>query len=51
MQPWVGALTWNQKTDIGLWKALSGGVSKAFSLPAVKKKEGEEDAKKKKKTA
>ncbi|ROW06236.1 hypothetical protein VMCG_04676 [Cytospora schulzeri] len=41
VQPWVGALTWNQDRDYGRWKALKGGVSKLFSLPAVKKK-GEE---------
>lgn len=39
VQPWVGFLTWNQGQDYGLWKAVSGGLSKAFSLPATKKKE------------
>ncbi|ETS80534.1 hypothetical protein PFICI_08063 [Pestalotiopsis fici W106-1] len=39
VQPWVGFLTWNQGQDYGLWKAVSGGLSKAFSLPAVKKKD------------
>ncbi|KAF3021537.1 hypothetical protein E8E14_012671 [Neopestalotiopsis sp. 37M] len=39
VQPWVGFLTWNQGQDYGLWKAVSGGLSKAFSLPAIKKKE------------
>lgn len=40
VQPWVGLLTWNQNIDIGYWKAIKGGVSKAFKLPALKKKEG-----------
>lgn len=39
VQPWVGVLTWNQNQDLGLWKAIKGGVSKAFELPAIKKKE------------
>ncbi|CAN8095853.1 unnamed protein product [Discula destructiva] len=39
VQPWVGALTWNQYNDVGHWKAVDGGLSKAFSLPAVKKKD------------
>ncbi|KAI4602058.1 hypothetical protein KJ359_010924 [Pestalotiopsis sp. 9143b] len=39
VQPWVGLLTWNQGRDYGLWKAVSGGLSKAFSLPAIKKKD------------
>ncbi|KAK0635197.1 signal peptidase subunit-domain-containing protein [Bombardia bombarda] len=38
VQPWVGLLTWNQDVDIGLWKQLKGGLSKKFSLPAIKKK-------------
>lgn len=41
VQPWVGALTWNQNSDIGHWKAVDGGASKIFSLPAVKKKDEE----------
>lgn len=49
VQPWVGALTWNQNSDYGLWKAMGGGVSKVFSLPATKKKDGEDDKKKQKK--
>ncbi|ROW02805.1 hypothetical protein VSDG_01639 [Cytospora chrysosperma] len=44
VQPWVGVLTWNQDRDYGRWKALKGGVSKLFSLPAVKKK-GDEKTK------
>ncbi|KAI1214877.1 signal peptidase 22 kDa subunit [Annulohypoxylon truncatum] len=43
VQPWVGILTWNQGFDLGLWKSFAGGVSKAFELPAIKKKD---DAKK-----
>ncbi|KAI8183995.1 Signal peptidase complex subunit SPC3 [Colletotrichum sp. SAR 10_65] len=39
VQPWVGVLTWNQNQDLGYWKALKGGVSKAFKLPALKVKE------------
>ncbi|KAI1139024.1 signal peptidase 22 kDa subunit [Hypoxylon sp. FL0543] len=46
VQPWVGILTWNQDFDLGRWKKLSGGVSNAFELPALKKKEGEEKKKK-----
>lgn len=49
VQPWVGALTWDQGRDYGLWKATSGGESKAFALPATKKKDGEEAAKTKSK--
>lgn len=47
VQPWVGILTWSQNQDLGLWKAMSGGVSKAFGLPAIKKKEEEGDKQKK----
>ncbi|KAI1117199.1 signal peptidase subunit [Nemania sp. NC0429] len=39
VQPWVGALTWNQDVDLGLWKKMSQGVSKVFKLPAVKRKD------------
>lgn len=39
VQPWVGVLTWNQNRDLGLWKAIKGGVSEVFELPAIKKKE------------
>lgn len=39
VQPWVGALTWDQGRDYGLWKATAGGASDAFALPAIKKKE------------
>lgn len=44
VQPWVGLLTWDQGQDIGLWKKLTGGVSKKFQLPALKTKK--KDAKK-----
>ncbi|KAF3770688.1 signal peptidase 22 kDa subunit [Cryphonectria parasitica EP155] len=40
VQPWVGALTWNQNRDIGLWKAFAGAVSEVFRLPLVKKDSG-----------
>lgn len=46
VQPWVGVLTWNQGRDYGLWKALRGGASRVFSLPATKAKT--DDAQKKK---
>ncbi|KAI1452915.1 signal peptidase 22 kDa subunit [Annulohypoxylon moriforme] len=39
VQPWVGVLTWNQNIDLGLWKKFGGGISKAFELPALKKKD------------
>jgi len=39
VQPWVGILTWNQNVDYGRWKALVGGLSKKFRLPALKKKD------------
>jgi hypothetical protein len=32
----VGILSWNQDIDIGYWKKLKGGLSKLFTLPAVK---------------
>ncbi|KAI0122895.1 signal peptidase subunit-domain-containing protein [Xylariales sp. AK1849] len=39
VQPWVGLLTWNQDVDIGLWKKMADGLSKAFTLPMIKKKD------------
>ncbi|KAI1853780.1 hypothetical protein JX265_003886 [Neoarthrinium moseri] len=39
VQPWVGLLTWDQGRDYGLWQAMKGGLTKAFSLPAVKAKD------------
>ncbi|KAI8965725.1 signal peptidase 22 kDa subunit [Daldinia sp. FL1419] len=47
VQPWVGVLTWNQDSDFGLWKKMSDGISSAFALPALKKKDGEEKGSKK----
>lgn len=38
VNPWVGALAWDQKSSWGGWKALEGGVSKVFTLPYVKVK-------------
>lgn len=38
VQPWVGILTWRSQMDLGAWKVMKGGVSRAFSLPAVKEK-------------
>ncbi|GAW16968.1 hypothetical protein ANO14919_064170 [Xylariales sp. No.14919] len=45
VQPWVGALTWNQDVDFALWKRMARGISKAFELPAVKKKDDSTKAK------
>lgn len=39
VQPWFGLLTWDTTKDYGYWKALSGGLSKKFTLPAVKRKD------------
>jgi hypothetical protein len=47
VQPWVGALTWDQGRDYGKWKAMAGGASDAFALPALKKKDTAGDGKKK----
>ncbi|KAI1663062.1 signal peptidase 22 kDa subunit [Daldinia decipiens] len=41
VQPWVGVLTWNQDSDFALWKKMADGLSNAFALPALKKKDGE----------
>lgn len=38
VQPWVGLLTWNQDSDYGFWKKLTGGVSRKFALPPLKQK-------------
>lgn len=35
IQPWVGALTWAEKIDIGVWHRLQGGVSEKFDFPAI----------------
>lgn len=45
VQPWVGALTWNQDRAYGRWGAMEGGLSKAFSLPGVKKKDDDKSKK------
>ncbi|KAI1498522.1 signal peptidase 22 kDa subunit [Biscogniauxia marginata] len=47
VQPWVGALTWNQDSDLGLWKKLADGASAAFALPPVKRKDGDNAASRK----
>jgi len=39
VQPWVGVLTWTPQMDLGNWKMMMGGVSKAFNLPGLKKKD------------
>ncbi|KAI1377434.1 signal peptidase 22 kDa subunit [Hypoxylon crocopeplum] len=49
IQPWVGVLTWNQGFDLGLWKKMAGGISTAFELPSLKKKDGDEKSKTKQK--
>ncbi|KAI9686710.1 MAG: hypothetical protein M1822_002769 [Bathelium mastoideum] len=36
VQPWVGALTWTNRQDWGVWKGLRGGRSKSFDFPALK---------------
>lgn len=41
VQPWVGLLSWNQEADYGLWKKMKGGLSRPFTIPAVKSKSGE----------
>ncbi|KAF4630500.1 hypothetical protein G7Y89_g7638 [Cudoniella acicularis] len=39
VQPWVGILTWTPQIEFGKWKKLKGGMSKAFKIPAIKKKD------------
>lgn len=39
VQPWVGVLTWNMDKPLGMWNAMSGGVSDLFTLPALKSKD------------
>jgi hypothetical protein len=42
VQPWVGALTWANYEDVGVWKGLKGGRSKVFKMPEIRKrKEGD----------
>lgn len=38
VQPWVGILTWTPQVEFLGWKKMKGGVSKVFSLPAIKPK-------------
>ncbi|KAK8066434.1 hypothetical protein PG997_013181 [Apiospora hydei] len=46
VQPWVGFLTWSQtERDFGRWLRVKDGVSRAFTLPAVKKKDEGKKAK------
>ncbi|OBT63500.1 hypothetical protein VE03_08107 [Pseudogymnoascus sp. 23342-1-I1] len=40
VQPWVGALAWDTEGEVGLWKPMRGGESRAFDLPALKEKGG-----------
>ncbi|PSS23245.1 hypothetical protein M430DRAFT_26170 [Amorphotheca resinae ATCC 22711] len=47
VQPWVGVLTWTPQVEFGRWKRMKGGLSKVFSLPALKKKEEKKGEKKK----
>ena len=44
VQPWVGALAWEQVSNWGRWKSIEGGMSEAFALPEVKKKRPVESA-------
>jgi signal peptidase complex subunit 3 len=39
VQPWVGILTWDMDKPLGVWNAISGGVSDLFTLPALKSKD------------
>lgn len=40
VQPWVGALAWDQTvTELGPWATMKGGLSPSFPLPAIKVKE------------
>lgn len=45
VQPWVGALTWNQDRDYGLWRSMASAVSTTFKLPALKVKGAKGDDK------
>lgn len=40
VQPWVGALVWENYQDFGMWQGLIGGKSEAFDLPAIGAKGG-----------
>ncbi|KAK8111284.1 uncharacterized protein PG998_007741 [Apiospora kogelbergensis] len=46
VQPWVGFLTWSQtEHDFGRWMRMKDGLSRAFTLPAVKRKDEGKKAK------
>ncbi|KAL1589765.1 hypothetical protein WHR41_01610 [Cladosporium halotolerans] len=36
VQPYVGALVWDNRQTWGLWKGLKGGKSEVFSFPSLK---------------
>jgi signal peptidase complex subunit 3 len=36
VQPYVGALVWDNKKTFGLWKGLKGGKSETFAFPPLK---------------
>lgn len=46
VQPWFGPLTWDIEQDLeyGAWEKMAGGVSEAFTLPAIKKKDDKKKA-------
>lgn len=39
VQPWVGLLTWDMQDKLGYWRAMDGGASEPFELPAIKVKD------------
>jgi signal peptidase complex subunit 3 len=43
VQPWVGALTWQNKRKYGVWEALDGGVSDKFDFPTIGGKKKNEE--------
>ncbi|KAF2462756.1 signal peptidase 22 kDa subunit [Lindgomyces ingoldianus] len=43
VQPWVGALVWANKLDMGMWKGLKGGMSERFGFPEIGKVRRGED--------
>lgn len=36
IQPWVGALLWSRKSDLGVWRGTESGVSEEFKFPSLK---------------
>ncbi|KAF2754764.1 signal peptidase 22 kDa subunit [Pseudovirgaria hyperparasitica] len=36
VQPWVGLLLWDRRSDIAMWKGLEGGRSELFNFPGLK---------------